>query len=132
MVRVELSRIIVNEKTVDEQQVTLREVDGTRELSILVGSYEVAVIDRIVKERPSERPLTHDLLLAIVSNLEGKVVRAVIDDLKDDTYYAKVVVKRGKEEVAVDARPSDAIVLALKADAPMYVAEKVMKAVASG
>ena len=56
----------------------------------------------------------------------------MIDDLKDDTYYAKLVLRRGKEEVAIDARPSDAITLALKADAPIYVAEKVMNAVASG
>jgi uncharacterized protein len=132
MVRVELARIIINEKTDDEQQITLREADGSREFSINIGLFEVSAIERIVKERPSERPLTHDLVVALVENLEGKIVRAVIDDLRDDTYYAKVVVKRGKEEVAVDARPSDAITLALKVDAPIYVAEKVMKAVAPG
>ena len=132
MVRVELARILINEKTDDEQQITLREADGSRELSIFVGIFEASAIERIVKERPSERPLTHDLAASLVESLEGKIVRSVIDDLKDDTYYAKVVVKRGKEEVAVDARPSDAITLALKVDAPIYVADKVMKAVASG
>jgi bifunctional DNase/RNase len=132
MVRVELSRIVINEKTDDEQQITLREADGTREFSIFIGLFEVSAIERIVKERPSERPLTHDLVAAMVDALEGKIVRAVIDDLKDDTYFAKVLLKRGKEEVAVDARPSDAITLALKVDAPIYVAEKVMKAVAPG
>jgi bifunctional DNase/RNase len=132
MVRVELARIVVNEKTEDEQQITLREADGSRELSILVGRFEVSAIERIVNERPSERPLTHDLAAALVESLEGKIVRAVIDDLKDDTYFAKVVLKRGTEEVAVDARPSDAITLALKVDAPIYVAEKVMKAAAPG
>lgn len=132
MVRVELARIVINEKTDDEQQITLREADGTRELSIFVGIFEASAIERIVKERPSERPLTHDLVVAIVENLEGKIVRAVIDDLKDDTYYAKVVLKRGKDEIAVDARPSDAITLALKVEAPIYVADKVMKAAAPG
>jgi bifunctional DNase/RNase len=132
MVRVELSRIVINEKTDDEQQITLREADGAREFSIFVGIFEASAIERIVKERPSERPLTHDLLVAIAESLEGKIVRAVIDDLKDDTFYAKVVVKHGKEEVAIDARPSDAITLALKVDAPIYVAEKVMKAAAPG
>lgn len=132
MVRVELARIVINEKTEDEQQITLREADGSREFSINIGLFEVSAIERIVKERPSERPLTHDLALALVESLEGKVVRAVIDDLRDDTYYAKVVIQRGKTEVAVDARPSDAITLALKVDAPIYVAEKVMKAVAPG
>ena len=131
MVRVELSRIVINEKT-DEQQIWLREADGTREFSIVIGLFEVFAIDRLVKERPSERPLTHDLLVSVVEQLDGKIVRSVIDDLRDDTYYAKLVIKRGKEELAVDARPSDAITLALKADAPIYVAEKVMNAIAPG
>jgi bifunctional DNase/RNase len=131
MVRVELSRIVINEKT-DEQQIWLREADGTREFSIVIGLFEVFAIDRLVKERPSERPLTHDLLVSVVEQLEAKIVRSVIDDLRDDTYYAKVVLKRGKDEFAVDARPSDAITLALKADVPIYVAEKVMNAVSPG
>jgi bifunctional DNase/RNase len=131
MVRVELSRIVINEK-VDEQQISLREADGTRQFSILIGTFEVFAIERLVKERPSERPQTHDLCVSMVEHLDAKILRAVIDDLRDDTYYAKVVLKRGKEEVAVDARPSDAITLALKANAPIYVADKVMNAVASG
>lgn len=131
MVRVELSRIVINEKT-DEQQIWLREADGTREFSIVIGLFEVFAIDRLVKERPSERPLTHDLLVSVVEHLDAKVARSVIDDLRDDTYYAKLVLRRGKEEIAVDARPSDAITLAIKADAPIYVAEKVMNAVAPG
>jgi bifunctional DNase/RNase len=131
MVRVELSRIVINEKT-DEQQISLREADGKREFSIVIGMFEVFSIERLVKERPSERPLTHDLLASVIENLEAKILRAVIDDLKDDTYYAKLVLLRKKEEVAIDARPSDAITLALKVDAPIYVADKVMNAVAPG
>ena len=131
MVRVELVRIVINEKS-DDQQIWLREADGSREFPIVIGMFEASAIDRLVKERPSERPLTHDLLASIVEHLDAKVLRAVIDDLKDDTYYAKVVLKRGKDEILVDARPSDAITVALKVDAPIYVAEKVMNAVASG
>jgi bifunctional DNase/RNase len=131
MVRVELSRIVINEKT-DEQQIWLREADGSREFSIVIGLFEVFAIDRLVRERPSERPLTHDLMVHAIEQLDAKVARSVIDDLRDDTYYAKLVLKRGKEEIAIDARPSDAITLALKADAPIYVAEKVMNAVAPG
>src|SRR5690349_9340782 len=74
MVRVELSRIVINEKT-DEQQIWLREADGSREFSILIGMFEAFAIDRLVKERPSERPLTHDLLASIVEQLEAKIVR---------------------------------------------------------
>lgn len=130
MVQVELSRLIINERT-DEQVIYLREVGGTREFPIVIGMFEAFAIDRIVKERPCERPLTHDLLASVVENLGAKVARTVIDDLRDDTYFAKVVLKHGKEEVAVDARPSDAVTLALKLGAPIYVAEKVMNAAAS-
>ena len=131
MVRVELCRIVINERT-DEQQIWLREADGAREFSIVIGLFEAFAIERLVKERPSERPLTHDLCASLVEALDAKMVRAVIDDLKDDTYFAKVVLRRGKDEIAVDARPSDAITLALKTNAPLYVAEKVMNAVAPG
>src|SRR5438477_613816 len=73
MVRVELARIIINEKTDDEQQITLREADGSREFSIFIGLFEASPIERIEKERPSERPLTHDLAIALVEPLEGGV-----------------------------------------------------------
>jgi bifunctional DNase/RNase len=129
MVRVELARLIINERT-DEQVIFLREADGSREFPIVIGMFEAFAIDRIVKERPSERPLTQDLLASMVELLDARVARTVIDDLRDDTYYAKVVLKReNKEEVAIDSRPSDAIIVALKASAPIYVAEKVMNGV---
>lgn len=131
VVRVELSRIVINEK-VDEQQVSLREVDGTRELPIFMGTFEAFAIERLVQERPSERPHVHDLCVSLVDHLDARIVRAVIDDLRDAVFYAKVVLKRGKDEIPVDARPSDAITLALKADAPIYVADKVMNAAAPG
>ena len=130
MIRVELAAIVINERS-DEQVIALREVDGERQFPIVIGMFEAFAIDRIVKGRPSERPLTHDLLASVVGALGGRFVRVAIDDLRDETYYAKVVVGRGEDdEVLVDARPSDAITLALKAQVPIYVAERVMSAAA--
>ncbi|MCW8138934.1 MAG: bifunctional nuclease family protein [Planctomycetota bacterium] len=132
MIRVELSAIVINERS-DEQVIALREVEGERQFPIVIGMFEAFAIDRIVKGRESERPLTHDLLASLVGALGGRVVRVAIDDLRDETYYAKVVVRRGDDdEVLVDARPSDAITLALKVGVPIYVAERVMNAAAPG
>lgn len=132
MIRVELAAIVINERS-DEQVIALREADGQRQFPIVIGMFEAFAIDRIVKGRASERPLTHDLLGAVVETLGAKVVRVSIDDLRDETYYAKVVLRRGEDdEVSVDARPSDAITLALRAQAPIYVAERVMNAAAPG
>jgi uncharacterized protein len=131
MIRVELAAIVINERS-DEQAIALREVDGSRQFPIVIGMFEAFAIDRIVKGRTSERPLTHDLMLALTQKLGGRITRILIDDLREETYYAKVVLERGKEEVTIDARPSDAITLALKAQAPIYVAERVMNAAAPG
>lgn len=132
MIRVELAAIVINERS-DEQVIALREVEGERQFPIVIGMFEAFAIDRIVKGRTSERPLTHDLLASMIGALGGRIIRVAIDDLRDETYYAKVVVRRGdQEEVLVDARPSDAITLALKAQVPIYVAERVMNAAAAG
>lgn len=132
MIRVELAAIVINERS-DEQVIALREADGERQFPIVIGMFEAFAIDRIVKGRSSERPLTHDLLASMVDALGGRIVRVAIDDLRDETYFAKVVVRRADdEEVLVDARPSDAITLALKSQVPIYVAERVMNAAATG
>lgn len=131
MVEVELSALVINERS-DEQVVTLREASGPRRLPIVIGLFEAFAIDRLVKERAAERPLTHDLMAALVTALEARVVRVVIDGLEDETFFAKVVLQRdGGQERLVDARPSDAITLALKTGAPVFVEERVLEAAAS-
>ena len=130
MIQVELSAVVINERS-DEQVITLREVDGGRTLPIVIGMFEAFAIDRLVKERTAERPLTHDLMEALVLALGARVTRVVIDDLKDETFFAKVVLQRGDDERSVDARPSDAITLALKTGCPVFVTEKVLDTAAS-
>lgn len=130
MIPVELASLIVNERA-DEQIVYMREAIGDRRFPIVVGMFEAFAIDQIVKERTTERPLTHDLLLDVLRRLEGELARVEIDELRGDTYFAKlVVVGPDAEETRIDARPSDAITLALKAGAPIYAAEDVLKVAA--
>lgn len=121
----ELSRVIINE-TSEAQVIVLKEKEGPRSFPILIGIMEAAAIDRAVHERPLMRPLTHDLINNILQNLEVDVDRVIINDLRGGTFYARLMLKRNGEEVEVDSRPSDAIVLAAMRDTPIFVEEKVL------
>ena len=121
----ELKRIIISE--IHEQQVImLKEVDGERSFSIMIGIFEATSIDRRFKRLPSPRPLTHDLVASVIDNLGGELRDIYISELKDHTYYAKLCIRHNGELVEVDSRPSDAIALAVTANVPIYVAEDVL------
>lgn len=124
-VQMELRRIIISE--VDEHQViVLKEVEGDRSFPIVIGIFEATTIDRRVKGIQSPRPLTHDLIAAVVSQLGGEIQDIVISDLEDHTYYARLRIQSGGELIEVDCRPSDAIALAVAAKVPIYVSEQVL------
>ena len=124
-VHMELKRIIISE--IHEQQVImLKEVDGERSFSIMIGIFEATSIDRRVKKLPSPRPLTHDLVANVVEQLGGEISDVYISELRDHTYYAKLRIRNDGELVEVDSRPSDAIALAVTANVPIYVAEDVL------
>ncbi len=126
-VQMELSRIIISEIN-DQQVIYLKEVEGKRSFPILIGIFEATSIDRRVKGYPSPRPLTHDLLVGVAENLGGEFQSVVISELKDHTYYARLRIKQNGEMIEVDARPSDAIAVAVTCDPPLpiYVAEEVL------
>ena len=121
----ELRRIIISE--IHEQQVImLREVEGERSFSIMIGIFEATSIDRRVKRLPSPRPLTHDLVANVIDHLGGDLRDIYISELRDHTYYAKLRIRQNGELIEVDSRPSDAIALAVTAKVPIYVAEDVL------
>ena len=125
-VQMDLRRIIISE--IHEQQIILlREVDGERNFSIMIGIFEATSIDRRVKKLPSPRPLTHDLVANVVDSLGGELRDIYISELRDHTYYAKLRIRMNGELVEVDCRPSDAIALAVTANVPIYVAEDVLE-----
>ena len=127
-VHMELKRIIISE--IHEQQVILlKEVEGDRNFSIMIGIFEATSIDRRVKRLPSPRPLTHDLVAGAIDALGGELRDIYISELKDHTYYAKLRIRQNGEMVEVDCRPSDAIALAVTASVPIYVAEDVLEEV---
>ena len=124
-VQMELRRIIISE--VDEHQViVLKEVDGERSFPIVIGIFEATSIDRRVRGMQSPRPLTHDLIAAVIDQLGGEVQDVVISDLEEHTYFARLRVRREGELIEVDCRPSDAIAVAVTAKVPIYVSEQVL------
>ena len=121
----ELRRIIISELD-DHQIVILKEVEGDRNFPIVIGIFEATSINRRVKGEPSPRPLTHDLIIAVVEQLGGEIQDIVISDLKEHTYFAKLRVRRDGELTEVDCRPSDAIAVAVASRVPIYVEEGVL------
>ena len=107
--------------------VILKDKDGDRVLPIWVGLFEANAIALQIENVATPRPMTHDLLRNIITDLEGRVDRIVVSDLKENTFYAVVHLTVRGERVAVDARPSDAIALALRTRAPIMVEETVIE-----
>lgn len=106
--------------------VVLKEVEGERFLPIWIGPFEADAITIELQGVEVARPLTHDLLKSMVTLLGAEVLRVVISDLANDTFYARIVLEVEGDELEVDSRPSDAIALAVRCSAPVLVAEQVM------
>lgn len=128
-VPMQLARIIISEIS-DNQVIYLQEIEGDRQFPILIGIFEATSIDRRVKEKYTPaRPLTHDLIVSVANSLGATIEAVVISELQEHTYFAKLQLRRGEELIEVDARPSDAIAVAVtfKPPLPIYVSEEVLK-----
>jgi bifunctional DNase/RNase len=121
LVPMQLARIIKSDIS-ENQVIYLKEVDGDRQFPILIGYFEATSIDLRVThaERPA-RPLTHDLIVGVAESLGAKVECVIITELKDQTYFAVLRLKRNDEPVDVDARPSDAIAVAVSFQPPLPI-----------
>jgi hypothetical protein len=106
--------------------VILREADRERYLPIWIGSWEAQAIAMKLQGVEAERPLTHDLLVSILGELGVRVRRIIVSDLADETYRARIVLSRGEDEYDIDARPSDAIALAVRVSAPIFATDAVL------
>lgn len=120
-------RGLMMDPTTNMPIVVLKDVDGDSVLPIWVGMYEANAIALELEKTATPRPLTHDLMQNITRALNGEVRRVVVSELRDDTFLAVIWMEQGGEPVAVDARPSDAIALALRWDCPIYVARDVLE-----
>jgi len=105
--------------------VVLRAEDG-RILPIYIGISEAMAIDSALKNQIPPRPMTHDLLVEILNRLSARVEKVIIDDLVDNTFYARLILRQNDHEVEIDARPSDSIAIAVRMACPIYIDEKVL------
>ena len=106
--------------------VILRDQEGNRVLPIWVGIFEANAIALQIENISTPRPMTHDLLRNVIHDLKASVQKIVVCDLQDNTFYALIYLAIGNDTVAVDARPSDAIALALRTRAPIFVEDTVI------
>lgn len=107
--------------------VVLKDVASDAVMPIWVGIFEANAIAIEIEKVAVTRPMTHDLTRNLIRYLNARLERVVISELKDETFFAVLWLKQGDEPIVIDARPSDAIALALRADCPIFVAEKVME-----
>jgi len=112
--------------------VILKEKKGGKKLPIWIGLFEAQAIALALQDLKPPRPLTHDLTKSLIEKLEGKVEKVIISDLKNNTFYARIVMRKNGEDIDIDSRPSDAIALALRFKVPIYINETVLDKVAVG
>lgn len=106
--------------------VVLHDMDNRKALPIWIGSAEASAIIRKIENISVSRPMTHDLIIQFVEKMGGNIDRIEINDVEKETYYANIYVKKDEEEIVIDARPSDAIAIAIRVDAPIYVTANVL------
>ncbi len=125
MVEVKIAGIQVNLMS-NHRVVLLKEIDSDRYLMIWIGPFEAEAINIKLQEVDYPRPLTHDLMKNVIGTLGAQVEQIVVTELRDDTFYARIILTVDGEYIDIDARPSDAMALAVRAGAPIFVADEVM------
>lgn len=126
MVEVTVDRILLN-PIAEYRVVILKEIGAERYLPIYIGRFEADAIAIRLQGHEHHRPLTHDLLNHMIAELGGEVSHILVNDMRNDTFYARIFVNVNGQQMNIDSRPSDAIALAVRCDAPIFVEEEVMK-----
>lgn len=111
--------------------IILKDLDGNRALPIWVGFFEANAIALEIEKIATPRPMTHDLMKNLISDMKAEINHILVSELKDNTFYAEISLKSGGNTLKIDSRPSDAIALALRVKAPIYVNETVIEAAKS-
>ena len=106
--------------------VILKDLEGKRFLPILIGPFEATAIALALEGTAVPRPLSHDLMRTMLETLHASLEQIVIHDIKDSTFFAKLIVRSNGDTQEIDARPSDGIALALRMQAPIYVSDKIV------
>lgn len=120
MIRVTVDSIRVSLLT-QHRVVVLREADNRRYLPIWIGAFEADAIALALQGHEPQRPMTHDLLKSVFTDLGASISYILVNDIQDSTFFARIVVEQAGQTIEIDSRPSDAIALAVRSDVPIYV-----------
>ena len=131
MIEVTVSKVAIDVNS-KMPVIVLKEKDGDKTLPIWIGLFEAQAIALAMENVRPPRPLTHDLAKSLIEKLNGRVDRIVISDLRHNTFYARILMRRNGEPLQVDSRPSDAIALALRLKVPIFINEAVLDKIAIG
>ena len=123
-VQMELNKIILSDGE-DQQIIVLKEVDGERTFPIIIGDREAREIDRRLKQIPTQRPMTHDLLATVIEEMGGTIDHIAINSLENHTFYAQIHIRQNGHVIEIDSRPSDAIAVGAATTVPIFVAQQV-------
>jgi uncharacterized protein len=107
--------------------VLLKTADGNKFLPIWIGHPEAAAILMKLQSQPAPRPMTHDLLSDMLEQLDAQITRITVTELRENTFYAQITLQQDGREIEIDSRPSDAIALAIRAEAPIFAADRVIE-----
>ncbi|MBI4719172.1 MAG: bifunctional nuclease family protein [Planctomycetes bacterium] len=130
LVRMHLARIVIVDADEEKMSmIVLQEHNGQRAFPILIGIHEAYAIDRRIRGASPPRPMTHDLIDRLLGELDCELEQIVISELRDSTFFAKLVLRRDGRLIEIDARPSDAIAVGAGTETPIYVDDSVLKEV---
>lgn len=126
LIQVEVFRVLYEPNT-KSNLVLLREIDGVRVLPVSIGIFEAEAIARALHGITFERPLTHDLIKNLIREMGGTLEKIIINDLKENVFYARLIIRKNGELLSLDARPSDSICIATLWGCPIFVGAQVME-----
>jgi bifunctional DNase/RNase len=126
MIEVKVAGVLFDNQT-NSPVMLLKELDGNKILPIFIGPVEASAIAYAMENIKSVRPMTVDLVKLVVDGLKAKVMRVIVSSLKNDTFYAEIIIENDGHLLSVDARPSDSVGLAVRAKVPIYVADDIMQ-----
>lgn len=128
-IKLSITGLVYNQTIVGTYGLVLSEVDGNRRFSVMIGEPEAQSIAMKLNNKKSPRPLTHDLINNILNVLGTKLEKILIYNMLSDVFYSELHIRRGKEKIIIDARTSDAVALAVRSDAPIYISSEILKIV---
>ena len=125
LIELEIESIRVKQET-QQRAVVLKVKGSDTYLPIFIGPFEVESIRLKLMDVKVERPLTHDLLTSVIGEMGGQIESVIVSELKNDTFYAKILIGSGDNLIEIDARPSDAIAIAVRSNVPIFVEDEVV------